>query len=138
MRVQFLGLWIDWSEKPFLKDHLNQPNTKDYRNDTFKQMMTKTHLICTNKKGKTVKKLLGEITNSTDTLNDNLLKPKILNKKALEYLDKKMEEKCGHDSTKWTPKQARQIKDELLEDLYNKIGDRPRELDSDNDADDEA
>ena len=138
MRVQFLGLWIDWSEKPFLKDHLNQPNTKDYRNDTFKQMMTKTHLICTDKKGKTVKKLLGEITNSTDTLNDNLLKPKILNKKALEYLDKKMEEKCGHDSTKWTPKQARQIKDELLEDLYNKIGDRPRELDSDTDADDEA
>ncbi len=135
MKVQFLGKWIDWSEKPFLKDHHNQPNTKEYRNETFKLMMKKEHLICKDKNGKTVKKLLGEITNSTETLYDKLFKPQLLNKKAVEYLDSKMKEKYGPDNTKWQPEQARKIKKELLEDLYDKIGDRPG--DSDRDADDE-
>ena len=135
MKVQFLGLWIDWSEKPFLKDHHNIPNTKNERNKTFEEMRKKTYLICKDKKGKTVRTLLGEITQSMDTLYGKLFKPELLNKRALDYLDKKMEEKYGPDNTKWQPEQARIIKKELLEDLYDKIGERPG--DYDRDADDE-
>ena len=135
MKVQFLGLWIDWSEKPFLKDHHGIPNAKNERNKTFELMRKKTHLICKDKKGKTVRTLLGEITQSMDTLYGKLFKPELLNKRALDYLDKKMEEKYGQDKTKWQPEQARIIKKELLEDLYDKIGERPGGYDSD--ADDE-
>ena len=135
MKVQFLGLWIDWSEKPFLKDHHNIPNTKNERNKTFEEMRKKTYLICKDKNGKTVRTLLGEITQSMDTLYGKLFKPELLNKRALDYLDKKMKEKYGPDNTKWKPEQARIIKKELLEDLYDKIGERPG--DYDRDADDE-
>ena len=137
MKVQFLGLWIQWSKKPFLKDHYNVNNARVFINNTFEEMMKKTHLICKDKNGKTVKKLLGEITISTDTLYGKLFKPELLNQKALVYLDRKMKEKYGEDQTKWQPEQARKIRLELEEDLYNKIGVRPGELDSDRDADDE-
>ena len=141
MRIQFLGLWIEWSERPFLKDNHNKSGAKPLVNSIFKEMMKKTHLICKNKKTKkSFKKLLGEITISTETLWDQLFRPRFanedLNLKVLEYLDEKMKKVHGSDDSKWTSKQARNIKDALLNELYGIIGEKPEDPHMDTDAED--
>ena len=101
-----------------------------YRENIFNDMKKKSHIICDNRKI-----LLGDITSSNVTLWDRLYKASAglkvdKSKKLLDYLDDKMTRKFGEDKSLWTAKMARQVREELLEELYDLIGERPGEEDS--------
>ena len=130
MKIQWLGLWIKWSQHPFAHNHAstNAREMRDYRTKLFKSMMTKAQMIV-DINGQSERRYLGEITISVETLWDKLYKlgSKLgSHGRMLDFLDERMKNKYGSDKSSWTAKQARDIKDDLLEDLYVKFG-RPQD-----------
>ena len=134
MRIQWLGLWIEWSSYPFIHNHAS----KDYRTQLFNSMMNKATMIVVIN-GQSVRRYLGEITGSEATLWDKLhhvgsklaVGGKFSTKgRMLDFLHEKMEKEYGTDYSTWTAKQARDIRKCLLEDLYVKFG-RPKDPESD-------
>ena len=132
MRIQWLGLWIEWSDYPFIHNHAKTGvrDMKDYRSHLFNSMMNKATMIVVIN-GQSVRRYLGEITASEATLWDKLYhvgsKLAVGGKlaargKMLDFLHEKMKHEYGTDYSTWTAKQARDIRKSLLEDLYAQFG----------------
>ena len=149
MVVQLLNHWIQWAPYPFARDHSYNGGKvagerRVSRLETFDQMKKKCHLIIA-QKGRSHSMLLGDITQSNDTLWDKLMKKncalkddKGTEQRLLDYVDQHVERKKGpyhKDLNIWTDKMAREEREEIIDHLYDKIGERPGEPESGGEAD---
>lgn len=149
MKVQLLGAWIEHSsELTFSKDfgYSGKRSAKDVRERALEKMKEESKIVCI-KNDRSYTMMLGKITESNETLWEKLNKrgsglsvDEESGMSLLERLDDFMDKKHGpsDDVLPWTHQMAKDGREELLNELYTEIGERPGDVDSGGEADSES